>query len=290
MADAVPDPEVCARWRLTPQALPAARAGRTWAVTRDGAGHILKRLDPADSPDWPYPLRVAAALHARGWPVPEPTDEPLVTPGGVWLLYRRLPGRPLRSSGPDSPAQQRTRGRLLARLHAELAATGITAQRGGFRSPVEVLADPALERTLRAYERIHPADGARLRACREAAAARFAALPTGDAPRSVVHGDFAPWNLLFDGDRLTGVLDFEIAHHNFQVADFALAWRGYQDEVIRGYDEVRPLSDLEWSLIVPVFHAWLFLGVAGRDPATLDLSWSLAHLQKRSGLSRIWTG
>jgi aminoglycoside phosphotransferase (APT) family kinase protein len=59
----------------------------------------------------------------------------------------------------------------------------------------------------------------------------------------VIHGDFTPWNLLFDGGRLTGVLDFEATHHTFQVADFALSWRGYHDDVLSGYDEVRTEAD-----------------------------------------------
>ena len=121
----------------------------------------------------------------------------------------------------------------------------------------------------------------------EAAAGWFADHPDVDAPRSVIHGDFTPWNLLFSDDgRLTGVLDFEASHYTFQVADFALSWRGYQDEVLLGYDSVRPLSDLEWQLIRPAYQAWLFLGVrdalTAGPPANLD--WQVAHLRKRSTL------
>ncbi len=42
----------------------------------------------------------------------------------------------------------------------------------------------------------------------------------------------------------------EASHHTFQVADFVLSWRGYPDEVLRGYPEVRPLSELEREMIV----------------------------------------
>jgi Ser/Thr protein kinase RdoA (MazF antagonist) len=271
---------VCARWRLVPGALLSARSTHTWAVTRDGDAAILQRLNPADQPGWDYPLRVAAALRGLGWPTPEPVEEPLVTADGVWLLTRRLPGRPRVTSGADSPEQQRARGRLLAELHAALAGVRITGQRAGFRSPAEVVGDPELERTLRTYEKVHPEDGAFLLAGRDAAVAWFAANPTDEAPHGVIHGDFAPWNLLFDGGRLTGVLDFEASHHSFLVADFALAWRGYQHEVIRGYAEVRPLSELERRLITPVLRAWLFLGLAGADGRTLDLGWNVTHLRR----------
>ncbi|GAA2704422.1 phosphotransferase [Actinoplanes palleronii] len=282
MTTAAPDPGVLARWRLTPGPLLGARSTLTWSVTRAGRPFVLQRLNPADSPDWRYPLRVAAALRARGWPTPDPAEAPLPTPDGVWLLCPELPGRPLISAGPGSAEQQRARGRLLAELHHDLAATGITEQCGGYHSPADVVADPELDRTLRSYEMIHPVDGGLLRRCREAAAEWFATHPTDAAPRSVIHGDFAPWNLLYDNGRLTGLLDFEFAHHTFQVADFALAWRGYQDPVIDGYHQVRPLSELERRLIRPVFHAWLFLGIAGADPATLDLTWNVAHLRKHS--------
>src|SRR5262249_55309737 len=127
--------------------------------------------------------------------------------------------------------------------------------------PAVVVSDPELEHWLRAHERVRPDEGRALRACRDTAAEWFADNADPGAPRSVIHGDFTPWNLLFDAGRLTGVLDFEASHHSFQVADFALSWRGYHDEVLRGYDEVRLLSDTEWRLVRPVFWAWLFLGV-----------------------------
>ncbi|MER7418511.1 phosphotransferase [Micromonospora peucetia] len=69
-----------------------------------------------------------------------------------------------------------------------------------------------------------------------------------------VHGDFTPWNPLFDHGRLTGVLDFEATHHTYQVADFALSWRGYHDDVLVGYDKVRPLPEVEWRLASPILH------------------------------------
>ncbi|GIE91859.1 phosphotransferase enzyme family protein [Actinoplanes regularis] len=201
MPAALPDPAVCAGWRLTPGALLSARSTHTWAATRGDSEYVLQRVSRATSPDWRYPLRVAAALRERGWPTPELAEEPWETADGVWLLAHRLPGRPRSAAGPDSPTEQRERGRLLAGLHATLAETGITEQRDGYRSPAEVVGDPELDRTLRSYEMIHPEDGAQLRACREETAAWFEANPADDAPRGVIHGDFAPWNLLFDGER-----------------------------------------------------------------------------------------
>jgi len=285
-----PDPEVCAHWRLTPGPVLGDRASGTWAATRNGAAFVLKRFG-ADFPDWPYTLRVAAAVRAQGWPTPEPAEAPMIRPDGAWVLFHRLLGRSVRPAEQDKPAEERARGRLLARFHVAAAATGITSQRGGFARPAEVVADPELDRWLRTHEVARPADGRVLRACRDAAAEWFAANANPDTPSSVIHGDFTPWNLLFDDGRLTGVVDFEGAHHTYQMADFALSWRGYHDDVLRGYDEVRSLSEIEWRLVRPVFWAWLFIGVkdalaahyGGTGPAP-DFTWQLTHLRVRSPL------
>lgn len=269
---------MCSRWRLTPGPVLGDRPAGTWAATRGDTPLVVKHFG---EDDWRYPLRVAAALRAQGWPTPEVVEEPLVVAGGAWVLFRRLPGRSRQPSEQDRPAEQRARGRLLAQFHAAAAATGIADQRGGFAIPEEVVADPGLDSLLRRYELAHPEEGRLLRSCRAAAAEWFAANPApAGTPRSVIHSDFVPWNLLFDGDRLTGVLDFEGTHHTYQVADFALSWRGHHDEVLRGYDEVRPLSEFEWHLILPAYWAWMFLGLQDGD----GLAWQAAHLRRRSPL------
>ena len=119
----------------------------------------------------------------------------------------------------------------------------------------------------------------------------MAEMPLADAKRVILHGDFAPWNLLYQNGSLTGILDFESSHLNFRVADFALSWRGYQDDVVLGYEEVSPLSEDERRLIVPIFWAWLFNGVeqamrqSRKDGSKLpDLQWETRHLLMRTTL------
>jgi hypothetical protein len=75
------------------------------------------------------------------------------------------------------------------------------------------------------------------------------------------------------------------------VADFALSWRGEYDDVVRGYDEVHALSDLDRALLVPCFRAWMFLGVKDEIDKILSghqenhgFKWQVKHLQKRSPL------
>ena len=87
------------------------------------------------------------------------------------------------------------------------------------------------------------------------------------------------------------MLDFEATHLNVRVADFALSWRGCYDEVVHGYEEVHPLDDLDWQMLVPTFWAWLFIGVKawieGMNSAELqraDFGWQIKHMMRRSAL------
>jgi Ser/Thr protein kinase RdoA (MazF antagonist) len=287
------DPEVRRRFTIAPRRYLAGRLTHTWQVERGGRPYVLKSFGPGSLPDWPYQLLVGEALRRQGWPAPAPVEEPLTTADAAWVLFDWLPGVPRKPTDAERPAEERARGRLLAEFHAAAAATGITSRRQGFPRPRDIVADPELERWLRVHERFAPGEGAMLRRYREASAAWFEEHPDPDVPSSVIHGDFTPWNLLFDGDRLSGVLDLEGTHHSFQTADFALSWRGYHDDVLRGYDEVRPLSALEWQTLRPVFWSWLFLGVAGmlaghyggaEPDRPADLEWTSSHLQKVSGL------
>jgi hypothetical protein len=73
------------------------------------------------------------------------------------------------------------------------------------------------------------------------------------------------------------------------VSDFALAWRGHQDEVIEGYEEVRPLSDRDRQLLIPAYWSWLFLGVKEEINAIVrgkiadhGFDWQIRHFLGRS--------
>ena len=73
-------------------------------------------------------------------------------------------------------------------------------------------------------------------------------------------------------------------------ADFANAWRGYQDEVIDGYQEVRRLTDLERQLLIPAYWSWMFLGVKREIEAIVagttqphGFEWQIRHILRREG-------
>lgn len=47
----------------------------------------------------------------------------------------------------------------------------------------------------------------------------------GDGPRTIRHGDVGPWNMLWNGDRLVGLIDWDFAEPAPALWDFAqLAW------------------------------------------------------------------
>lgn len=237
-----------------------------------------------------YELKVLARLDKAGWPVPAAVEEPIQVDGRTWCLFKFLPGT-CRTS--NDPKDRRARGRLLAELHEGTAALTGMGQRHGFGLSDEVIGDPRLIDSIRKYERLRPSEGHIMRWHIDQAAQVFDRLDRDEAITTVLHGDFAPWNLLYEGENLTGVLDFEATHLNYRVADFANSWRGYQDEVIDGYEAVSKLSDLEWELLVPAYWAWLFLGVKqtidtafGKKGTLPNLEWHIRHLLRREGQAR----
>jgi homoserine kinase type II len=80
----------------------------------------------------------------------------------------------------------------------------------------------------------------------------------GGLPRSVVHADLFPDNVLMMGDRVTGLIDFYFACNDITAYDLAVthaAWcfdakgRGFRPDIgtalVEGYENVRPLSHEE---------------------------------------------
>ncbi len=75
---------------------------------------------------------------------------------------------------------------------------------------------------------------------------------SGSAPRGLVHGDLFRDNVLFEGDRLVALLDFESAADGVLAFDLAVTWlawcfgdsfdAGLSRALVRGYEAVRPLT------------------------------------------------
>lgn len=161
-------------------------------------------------------------------------------------------------------------------------------QRPGFERADHLLNDSGLSDALEKYEKLFPEAGHIMRWHLDHARELFTNTDVARAQQVILHGDFAPWNILYQGEMLSGIIDFEAAHLNFRVSDFALAWRGHQDDVIVGYEILYPLPDTDRALIIPAFWSWLFRGVRDeiqRMDATgiaPDFTWQIKKLLLRS--------
>jgi Ser/Thr protein kinase RdoA (MazF antagonist) len=266
------------------------RLNHHWLVDAHGERLVLRRwADAGDAGaevvgDITYELRLLDRIAALGWPVAPAIAAPVTFGGRVWCLFPFLPGDP--PSVADPPAEQRARGRLLAAFHTDLASIDDVGQRGGgWRRCEEILSDPTLDQVLAASAPERAEEVRMLRWHLDRARQRIADLRPNGRPGTIIHGDFTQWNLRFQSGRLSGILDFELAHWDHRIADFALSWRGRYDAVIHGYAEVSPLEPEEWEMLMPMWWAFL-IDQARRHllAGTWDDGWIAKQLLRRSPL------
>lgn len=290
-----PSDEVLALFGVRLVAPLGGRINRHWLVEAQGEQLVLRcwgrspLLDDAALADESlrYEVRLTEALAALGWPVAPPVTPPVRVAGEVWSLASFLPGDvpAIDSSIHGDREEQRARGRLLAEFHGGMAQVPALGQRPGWRRCEEMVSDPALDAVLAEHERERLEEVRILRRHLEQAREQIATLSLQDRPGIVVHGDFTPWNLRFAGGRLSGILDFELAHWDHRVGDFALSWRGKYDDVILGYAEVSPLEPEEWALITPLWWTQLIhLACLDLKAGVQDDGWIVSKLLLRSPL------
>ncbi len=223
---------------------------------KDGAGarFILTMYEfRIEVEDLPFFLSLLDHLAAKGCPVPRTIHD---RSGALYrmigdkavALIEFLPGV---SVSQPTPGQARSVGRALAQMHLASAdfaqsrenAMGLAESRRladacGAAGMAEI--DPALaalvERELPLLEQAWPAD----------------------LPRSVIHADLFPDNVLMLGDEVTGLIDFYFACTDLTAYDVAVthaAWcfdgegRNFNPAIsaalLEGYESLRPLSDKE---------------------------------------------
>lgn len=261
-------------------------ANSHWLVRRHDTEFVLRRFRPIRSiPYAAYEVTVLDRLAALGHPVPTVVDEPADVDGSVWFLMTKVPGAP----GDYETDDPRERGRRLAALHDGLGHLMDLGQREGRRLTYEPIASPTFDAALADYARWFPDDARVMQWHLDRCRAQLDGHDVSELPSGVIHGDFTPWNLLFTDRGLTGIVDFDLSHRDLRIADFALSWRGKYDDVVFGFDEVSPLSDLEWALLTPIRWAWLLSFVedsidemrSGRS-APQRFDWVLGQMLRRS--------
>jgi homoserine kinase type II len=230
-----------------------------WLVETQGSDGAATRFiltmyeARTDIGDLPFFLGLLDHLAARRCPVPRTIHDRAgeafrIHEGKALALIEFLPGV---SVSEPTPGQAGAVGAALAQVH--LAAADFT----GTRENALGLADwQALARACGAegLASIHP----ELTRLVERELARLDRQWPRALPRSVIHADLFPDNVLMLGERVTGLIDFYFACHDLTAYDLAVthaAWcfsgdgkrfdEALSQALLAGYESIRPLTDDE---------------------------------------------
>jgi homoserine kinase type II len=245
---------------------------------------VLRRYhDRATFEDLAYEHSVLGHLGALGWVVPHPVGELVCHEGAWWCPTRYVPGHAVRD---ETPQQRRQRGHDLARVDLALRGLGERlGQRPGWQAQhrgVTVHSDIVWDDCLRSFSDVDR----RLAVWADRAAlevrARPDALGVEDLPETIVHGDFAEWNVHYEDNRLAGIIDFGLTHLDSRPYELAIARTYRSPEAIVAYrDELArsgwPLTELEEASIEAIHQAFRVDMVAwqldlGQRTGTYDLA------------------
>lgn len=204
---------------------------RPIAGTEAGGGtdNVIYRLGRTRALRFPR-TESAAALPEKEWrwlpalaprlPLPLPVPQALGAPGAghpwAWTVARWLPGRDAQAVPPDQMQAARDLAGFIAALHALPLPAGAPPMSDWGRLPPR---DPFIRRMIAAF-RPDEGDAARLSALWDACLA----LPPWTGPPVWVHADLHPLNILSDGRRLSGVIDWGGLCAGDPAHDLAAAW------------------------------------------------------------------
>ncbi|WP_165547218.1 phosphotransferase enzyme family protein [Kribbella sindirgiensis] len=256
----------------------SVRNGNWHLWTGDGDRHILRRYHLLRTEeDLTYETQVLDHLTARGWCVPARIAGPVRYDGRLWAVTRFVPGQPHKD---ETAAQQAERGEVLARLHADLSGLDLGA-RPGFFQAADLDAMGELQGWDRGVELLRPDLADRAEQAMDGAKELVRAHGLLELPQTIVHGDFASWNLHFGEDgRFAGVIDFDLCHPDSRAWELVIA--RVRPELIEGYQRAAtdPLTEHELAAIGPLRVVFRVLMVmadlwngrqAGRfDEVTID--------------------
>jgi homoserine kinase type II len=242
--------------------------------------------------DTPLPFAVPTPLATRAGALVHqlPADDDALA-GALAVLWTHLDGT---HPDPADAGEAEATGAALALLDIALAAITPAALPGRATLPIGELrrrvsapddVEGALLRLPLAREDVAALLG-QLESVEVAIAPLYASLP-----QQLVHGDVGPSNVLMDGARVTGMLDFEFSHPDLRIWDLLvpLSWWhpdlfgtgaewGIMEALGRGYTAYLPLLPAEVRAI-PLLFRLRSLGGLLRD-----LSW---HAQGRISEQRM---
>lgn len=239
-----PDPAelaaLCRRLGLAaPGSIAPVAAGvenSTWVLTLPALPEpdrwVLSIVENREFPQLLYPAALCARLHAAGLPVPPPRAD------GDGHRVHRLAGKPalLVPLAPGEhlaaplPTHCAAIGDFLARLHRLGDPAGVAPRANPFGRPW-------LERTVAA---LAPGSTTADNALLARQLDRYRELETAAAlPRGPIHADLFRDNALFMGDRLSAVIDFNSACHDWLLLDVAIALHDWAGTADGGFDPAR---------------------------------------------------
>lgn len=268
----------------------------SWLVEMPGGQRaVLRRYYlGASAEDLEYEHAVLGYLAGAGWAVPYPVGGPVCQDGLWYCLTRYVPGRPVAG---ESPAQRRRRGRDLARLHMALRdLSERIGQRPGWRpqhSAITAQSGTDWQAGLRGLMAVSPRLGSWAQAAAGQTRGALACIGAGDLPVTVIHGDFAEWNVHYRHGRLAGVIDFGLTHVDSRPFELAVARTCRAPEAIDAYrgELARsgwPLSTLEEAAITPLYQAFrLDMAACELDHGLKTGDYDLAEIERQ--LSRTGT-
>jgi homoserine kinase type II len=247
-----------------------------WLIETSRGRFILTMYEArVDVADLPFFLGLLDHLAAKGSPVPRTIHDRegaafRLVDGKAVALIEFLPGI---SVDEPTPAQAQAVGEALAGIHLDSADfAGRRPNSLALQQWHDLLSGCGRE-GLRAID-------AELPTLVERELLYLTAHWPQTLPRSVIHADLFPDNVLLLGDSVTGLIDFYFACNDITAYDLAVthaAWCFARDgsfkpavaeALIAGYAARRPLSDAEWQAL-PV----LARGAAMRFLATRAYDW-----------------
>lgn len=258
--------------------LEGGRMNRHWLAEKDGERLVVRRYHASRGVEgvlWEQAL--TAHLGRKGWPVAAAkagmsASSVFGFDGAAWSVAPFLDGEP---GDAESVAMRTIHGRLLGRLHNDMASLEGRVQRPGLGKTweLDVLVEPAgaggFNALLAAFGREYSELAGRIRRERYRSLRELSRLHYPDLPDRPIHGDFHPWNLLFREGQLSGVLDFDQCRLDALACDIAPLLMPFQPLEPRlaaaffsGYESVRPLSEGEWEILPALVRAALLWWVA----------------------------